>query len=119
VSELEPYSREYFAHLGPEVMAVIQALIAASSIALGSSDLPPGASARSANGAEPMLFDAETAIERMGLKGRKSQHWLKQEARAERIPCTRVGKTLMGSERDLADIVAQLRCEPRNARRRR
>ena len=68
--------------------------------------------------AEPLLHDADAAIERLGLKGRKSAYWLKQEARAQRIPCTRAGKTLMWSEQNLLDIVALLSSGPRNKARR-
>lgn len=63
---------------------------------------------------EPLLHDAKAAIERLGLKGRKSPHWLQQQAREQRIPVTRVGKTLMWSDRDLQEIVALLHSAPRN-----
>ena len=69
-----------------------------------------------AAGPEPLLYDAEQAIERLGLKGRKSPHWLKDQARAQRIPVTRVGKTQMWSPQNLLDIVVLLSCEPRNRR---
>jgi len=65
--------------------------------------------------AEPLLRDADQAIIRLGLLGKKSAYWLKEQARAQRIPCTRVGKTLMWSEQDLLEIVALLRSKPRNA----
>lgn len=64
----------------------------------------------------PLLHDADAAIKRLGIP--KSAYWLKQQARLQRIPVTRVGKTLMWSERDLLDIVALLRSEPRNKFRR-
>lgn len=71
-----------------------------------------------ASDVQPLLYDAAAALERLGLKGRKSEYWLKQQAREQRIPCTRIGKTLMWSDRDLVDIVALLRSEPRNKFRR-
>lgn len=62
----------------------------------------------------PLLFDAEQTIERLGLVGEKSAYWLNQQARLQRIPCTMVGRTRKWSERDMADIVALFRVEPKN-----
>lgn len=64
--------------------------------------------------AEPLLYDEHQAIERLGLKGKKTGRWLLDKARADQIPFTPVGKTLMWSDEDLRDIVALLRHKPRN-----
>jgi hypothetical protein len=62
----------------------------------------------------PLLFDAKQTLERLGLTGVKSEYWLEQQARLQRIPCTMVGRTRRWSEQDMAEIVALFRCAPRN-----
>jgi hypothetical protein len=66
-------------------------------------------------------YTPEQAAPRLGVDqhGRpiKSANWLKDQVRRERIPCTRLGKTITFSERDLAEIVEVLRSPARNKRR--
>lgn len=85
-----------------------------------SASLCPGTATGSAEATQPpgMLMSAEQAIERLGLTGIKSPRWLKDQARSERIPVSRVGKTLMWSERDLYELVELLHAEPRSRPRR-
>jgi hypothetical protein len=58
----------------------------------------------------PLLYTAEQASERLGCdangKPIKSARWLLDEARAGRIPYTRIGKTPCWSEQNLADLIA-------------
>lgn len=63
---------------------------------------------------EERLFTAEEAIERMHLAGIKSARWLKDQARADRLYFTPVGKTLMWSAQDIRDNIARMRHAPRN-----
>jgi hypothetical protein len=65
--------------------------------------------------AEGRLYDAAEAIERMGLTGKKSPRWLKDQARADRLYYTPVGKTLMWSAQDIRDNITRMRHKPRNA----
>lgn len=49
----------------------------------------------------PALYSPEQAAEWFP---RKTANWLKARARAGVIPCTRMGRTIMFSEADLAEI---------------
>ena len=60
------------------------------------------------------LYDAAATIKRMGLEGKKSPRWLEDQARADRIYFTPVGKTLMWSEQDMRDNLVRMRHAPRN-----
>ena len=55
--------------------------------------------------AEPLIYNAEQAAKR--LNGLKTANWLKTQARAGRIPHTRLGKTIAFSEQNLRDLVSQ------------
>lgn len=66
---------------------------------------------------EPLLLTAPEAAARLGAG--ITANWLEEQARLEAIPVTRIGKKLTWSEQDLRDLIAQARCEPRNAPRRR
>lgn len=63
---------------------------------------------------ELRLYDAEETIKVMGLEGRKSARWLLDQARADRLYFTPVGKTLMWSAQDIRDNLARMRHTPRN-----
>lgn len=54
---------------------------------------------------EPLVYNAEQASAR--LNGLKKPNWLKTQARAGRIPHTRLGKTICFSEQNLTDLIAQ------------
>jgi hypothetical protein len=54
---------------------------------------------------EPLIYSPEQASVR--LNGLKKPNWLKTQARAGRIPHTRLGKTICFSEQNLADLIAQ------------
>lgn len=76
---------------------------------------------------EPLIYTADQASQRLGLRGDgkpiKTARWLLDEARAGRIPCTRLGKTPCFSEQNLRDLIAGNFCDPsdygRKARSRR
>lgn len=49
----------------------------------------------------PVLYSPEQAA---GWFPRKTANWLKAQARKGAIPCTRLGRTIMFSDADLAEI---------------
>ena len=57
---------------------------------------------------EPLIFTPEEAALRVG----KSAAWLKREAGKRAIPCTRLGRTVSFSEKNLRDLVDGGYCEP-------
>lgn len=73
--------------------------------------------------ASQLVYTAEQASRRLGRDGDgepiKSARWLLDEARAGRIPCTRLGGTWCWSEANLRDLVAENYCDPNNYGRKR
>lgn len=62
---------------------------------------------------QPLLYTAEQASQRLGVdddgKPLVSAYWLKRKAGKGLIPHTRLGKSAVWSEQDLADLVEQRR----------
>lgn len=61
--------------------------------------------------AEPLIYNPAQASVRLGCDENgqpiKTENWLKTQARAGKIPCTRLGKTICFSEQNLRDLIAQ------------
>lgn len=53
--------------------------------------------------AEPLIYNPEQASKRINKL--KTANWLKTQARAGRIPHTRLGKTIGFSEQNLRDLI--------------
>jgi hypothetical protein len=66
----------------------------------------------------PVLYTPEQAADIMGDgSGALTANWFREKARKELIPCTRVGRVIMFSPEDLAEIAraGQRRPQPRPA----
>lgn len=64
-------------------------------------DRPPGV---------PVLYSPEQAAEWFP---KKTANWLRTQARNAAIPCTRMGRTIMFSEADLAEIARMSQQRPK------
>jgi len=64
-----------------------------------------------------LLHDAEATSELLGKV--VSANWLTRKAGLGLIPCTRIGRRAMWSDNDIAELIRENYCDPRNYGRKR